>query len=131
MRVPGLLTSEVLRRLRESSRADGCHGIPPIPSEPQHIPRQSVGRIAASSLQHLHESGEIEAERSANDDMNMGLEEGELDNFRSFLDRGAPDERLEELARWRINHRPTAECAPGQVKVQSMSGHSGADTDTL
>jgi hypothetical protein len=62
--------------------------------------------------------------------MDMRLEEGELDHFRSFSDRSAPDERLEERARGRINHRPAAECAPRQVKEQSMSGHCRADTDT-
>lgn len=63
--------------------------------------------------------------------MNMGLEEGEFDDFRSFPNRGAPDEPFQERAYWCIDHRPSAERAPSQVKVQSMSGHCGADTDTL
>jgi hypothetical protein len=62
--------------------------------------------------------------------MNMRLEEGELDDFGTFSDRGAPDKCIQERARWGIDHRPAAERAPSQVKVQSMSGHCGTDTDT-
>jgi len=86
--------------------------------------------MTASSFQHLRKAREVETEGCAYYDMHMRLEEGELDNFSTFSDRGASEKCIKERARWSIDHRPSAERAPSQVEVQAMCGHGDADTNT-
>ena len=63
------------------TRANRGSGVFWGPTESEDVSRLATRREAASTLEELHESGEIEPRRSANKHVNVGLQDGEIDHF--------------------------------------------------
>jgi len=73
----------------------------------------------------LNQPRQIDTRTGSNEQMDVRPEEGERDNRDSLLNRGAPEEAIEEFAGRGIDHWHSAMRRPREMEVDLMGSHSG------
>ena len=79
-------------------------------------------RVTTSPLEELHESRKIDPGWCSYQHMHVGLEHRNFDDYHFVFGGRLLEEFLQEIARRRIDHRPTIKSGPRQMDEELNRG---------